>query len=438
MRQEDPDLRAAEGWLAARSAGDRKRLGQWVTPWWVCQAVTAHLASELPPRPQVADLACGDGRWLVAMARARPDARLLGYDIDPSAIEAARRTLAAAGVQASLVCGDALAEGAVPRCDAIVGNPPFVRPQVLGRERATALWARFATATDKSDLFCCFVERALARAPRAALVLGAHALSLTSFAALRRRVVEAGLDGVLTLPRGTFDATVDTVVVLCGPAARAQAGRLHPEGGLQVDGTVHVGASGWSLQGPPPELPGEPLRAHATVHMGIVCGDYARYVHEGRRHPEDQPTCRGRDVRRWVLDGGDWFVRYDPRDMLARKPYVAPKHAGLFDVPAKIVLAGTTGRRLVAAMDEARRFPLDSCYVVHPRGAADPWALLGLLLSSPVGQWYAARFPAPRVKGVEVAQLPVPRGPWRRIAEAARARDDAGVDAAVAEAFARS
>ena len=225
------------------------------------------------------------------------------------------------------------------------------------------------------------------------------------------------------------------MLVVCGPEDRRRAGTIDSRAGVTVSGALHVDTHAWSLDGPMPDLHGVPLGQFARVHMGIVCGDYPRYVHEERKYPEDRPTCRGRDIRPWHIDDPGLFVRYLPRDMLQRKPYVAPKHAGLFDVPEKVVLAGATGRRLVAAMDTERRFPMDSCYVVHPRKDEDPYAILGLLLSEPVRAWYGARFGAPRVKGVEVATIPVPRDGWAPIADAARARDIAAVNACVAAAY---
>lgn len=438
MPGNNPDFSAAARWLAARTPRERKQRGQWVTPYWVCEAVIDRLAADLPAQPTIVDPACGDGRWLIAAARRLPGARLVGYDIDPAAIDAATRTLAAAGVTARLICADSLGERVQEVADAVVGNPPFVRPQHLPRDEAAALWRRFSVATDKSDLYACFVERALQWAPRVALVLGHTFLSLVSSGALRRRILASGLDGVFTLPQSTFDAAVETVVLLCGPDDRREAGQITASGGVEVHGTLHVGAEAWSTDGPLPQLPGSLLGSIASVHMGIVCGDYPRYVHHERRYPEDRPTCRGRDVRPWRIIDTDLFVRYLPRDMLRRKPYVAPKHAGLFDVPEKVVLAGTTGRRLVAAVDTHRRFPMDSCYVLHPRADADPWGILGLLLSREVAAWYGTRFGAPRVKGVEVAQIPIPDPPWTSIAAAARAEDEVGLSTVVREAYART
>lgn len=432
----DPDLQPGARWLRHTAPLRRKQLGQWSTPWWLAEAVAERVCAALPTGGLVVDPACGDGRWLVAVARARPDARLVGLDIDPAAIEAARATLRSEGVEAHLECCDALAEGAVPRADLIVGNPPFVRPQNLPRAVREDVWRRFSVATDKCDLYACFVERCLDRAPRVALVLPNTWLSMHSFGALRSRITAAGVELIAELPGDCFDAAVRPVVLVCDPADARSAGTWSP-GGLELRGAVHRAPDAWSLEGPLPSLPGAPLGSVATVHMGVVCGDYARYVHRGRTRAEDRPTCRGRDVRRWHIASTDEHVWYVPRDMLDRKPYVAPKSAELFDRPEKVVLAGTTGTELRAAMDRDRRFPLDSCYVVLPRRAdVDPYALLGILLSRQAGDWYAARHPAPRVKGVEVARIPVPSTGWGAIAEAARAADPAALEVAVRDAYA--
>jgi hypothetical protein len=432
-----PDLSPARDWLAGRGAPERKAMGQWVTPWPVVEAVARRAVDGLGPTPRVIEPACGDARFLIAVARLRPDARLLGLDADPAAIAAARATLAAAGVHAELRCADALAEP-LPPADLIIGNPPWVRVQNLPLAQRRALWAQFSTATDKNDLFSCFVEHALDAAPRIAFVLPTNWLTLTSFAALRARVLRAGLDAVYELPDQLFDATVRSVALFCDPADRRTAGTFD-ELSLVDTGSAHLGTHTWALDGAPPELPGQPLGELVAVHMGVVCGDYPRYVHDHPSGPLDRPTCRGRDVARWSLPAATEWLTYDPSDMLARKPWVAPKHAGLFDLPEKVVVAGASGRVLRAAVDQERRFPLDSCYVALPKDPrVDAWGIAGLLNSDLVSAWYGARYRAVRVKGVELVRIPAPPPPWPRIADAARARDEAGLEAAVREAYHQS
>lgn len=430
-----PDLSAADAWLARRSPAERKQRGQWVTPWPLVEAVAARAVEGLEARPVVVDPACGDARFLLAVARLRPDARLVGIDADPLAIEAARATLALAGVEAELVLRDALVES-LPDADLVIGNPPWVRVQNLDLATRRSLWARFHAATDKNDLATCFVEHSLAASRRTALVLPRNWLSLTSFAALRGLVQAAGVDALFELPDDLFGARVQSVVLFTDAADRRIAGgfdgaRLLPQA------VVHLGPHAWTLDGAPPELPGVPLGKMVSVHMGVVCGDYPRYVHQGPPGPIDQPTCRGRHVQRGRIDASGEWLRYDPRDMLDRKPWVAPKHAGLFDVAEKVVLAGASGRELRAAVDTERRFPLDSCYVLHPTAEGlTSWALAGLLNSPQASAWYGARYPAARVKGVEVKRLPLPTTGWDAIDAAHRAGDDEALEQAVAAAYA--
>jgi precorrin-6B methylase 2 len=88
--------------------------------------VAAALAWVAEPRPddRVWDPFCGSGVELVERARRGPCRSLLGSDLDPSALEAARANLAAAGVAAELVLGDARSHAAGP-VDLIVTNPPL-------------------------------------------------------------------------------------------------------------------------------------------------------------------------------------------------------------------------------------------------------------------------------------------------------------------------
>ena len=128
-------LAPGQAWEHSRSAVQRKEQGQWPTPWWVVERSLDVVLNGLPDAPVILDPACGDGRWLAAVGLRIPNARLIGWDLDPEALAAAESVLAGAGVQAELVCRDALAGQARPVADLVVGNPPYIRPQNLPREK---------------------------------------------------------------------------------------------------------------------------------------------------------------------------------------------------------------------------------------------------------------------------------------------------------------
>ncbi|HEU0029063.1 MAG TPA: methyltransferase domain-containing protein [Kofleriaceae bacterium] len=90
-----PTVAAALAWLAGAHDGDR-----------------------------VWDPFCGSGGELVERARRGPVRSLVGSDVDPTALEAARANVAAAGVTAELAVGDArtFAPGPV---DLVITNPPL-------------------------------------------------------------------------------------------------------------------------------------------------------------------------------------------------------------------------------------------------------------------------------------------------------------------------
>jgi SAM-dependent methyltransferase len=93
-----PTVAAALVWIAGSRSGDR-----------------------------VWDPFCGSGLELVERARRGPTAALIGSDLDPAALEAARANLGAAGVRAELTVADARshASGPASSIDAIITNPPL-------------------------------------------------------------------------------------------------------------------------------------------------------------------------------------------------------------------------------------------------------------------------------------------------------------------------
>lgn len=120
----------------------RKQRGDYPTPAWLVDAVVAHTMPPVVPgqRVSVLDPACGDGRFLVAAAdhlrAAAAEPILLGIDIDPAAVDAARRRLGSH--TADLAVGDALTAARHGPVDVVVGNPPFLSQLAASTTRGRA------------------------------------------------------------------------------------------------------------------------------------------------------------------------------------------------------------------------------------------------------------------------------------------------------------
>ena len=102
-------------------------------------------------RPLVVDVGTGSGCIAVSIAAERPDARVIGVDVSPAALDVARRNAARLGASVEWRQGDLLApvgdlHGEI---DFVASNPPYVdpserdqlAPEVRDHEPAAALFA---------------------------------------------------------------------------------------------------------------------------------------------------------------------------------------------------------------------------------------------------------------------------------------------------------
>ncbi len=97
---------------------------------------------------ELADVGTGSGAIALALAHARPLARVTALDVSGEALEVARGNAARLGLEVHFVESDLLAGVAGERFDAVVSNPPYVpqeerealHPQVREHEPGLALF----------------------------------------------------------------------------------------------------------------------------------------------------------------------------------------------------------------------------------------------------------------------------------------------------------
>jgi len=148
--------------------------------------------------PDVLDVGTGSGAIALALASELPEARVIGCDVSPEALDVARANGERLGVDVEWVESDLLAAVAGRRFDLVVSNPPYLAAGEIGAlEPEVRDWEpRGATVAGESGLEA--IERLCAEAPAAleqggALVLEVGAGQAGAVAALLEGV---GLDGI--------------------------------------------------------------------------------------------------------------------------------------------------------------------------------------------------------------------------------------------------
>jgi release factor glutamine methyltransferase len=96
----------------------------------VVEQTIAELSLRAKGEPRIADVGCGSGCIAIAIAKARPEAKLFAIDASPAALAVARENAAAHGVENRILFlqGDLLEPilGRGETLDLVVSNPPYV------------------------------------------------------------------------------------------------------------------------------------------------------------------------------------------------------------------------------------------------------------------------------------------------------------------------
>lgn len=97
------------------------------------QAIEAHLLQRFEPVRRAVDIGCGSGVGAVVVARARPDAEVLGVDINPRALRMSAVNAELAGLSNVSVYHSDILASVEGEFDLIVANPPYMNDD---RQRA--------------------------------------------------------------------------------------------------------------------------------------------------------------------------------------------------------------------------------------------------------------------------------------------------------------
>jgi hypothetical protein len=341
---------------------------------------------------------------------------------------------------ANLHCLDALAPGALERhfpaalqaggFDAIVGNPPYVRPHNLDPHEKASHRAHYSVFRAKADLYACFMQRAtglLRPGGRLAYVVARGWLALDSFDVLRRHLLDHyRLEQILELPARVFpEAQVETLAFVFQREPDAQrrdqtllrvrdlAGATLRTIPQRAFADTYCNVLDLSIDPARDALKttmrqGPTLGSRYDILFGLKTGDDAKFLHTRKRHHADRPLLRGDDIRRYGHTWRGEYVRYLPEKMRAHRSTARPGEPARFEQPK--VLVKDTSRDFGATYEDGAHYVKDVLIVLPRPGvpAYDLKALLGVLNSQALRFYYRSTFPTLHVQSKELASLPLP------------------------------
>ena len=242
--------------------------------------------------------------------------------------------------------------------DAIVGNPPYVRPHKMESIVKEYLWKTLTTFRAKSDLYSCFMERAidLSRPDggRVSFIVPHTWISLERFELIRRKLAgETRVESLTQLPKKVFrDATVETCIFSCvrGDSASIEQNNV---------AVFHLDAEGTTRF-----VKSYPQRDIARAHLhnfqlysstgsqelftrlcekspsfgdviefayGFKTGDDERFVSDSAKTGDHKPFIRSASIRRYGHGLASEFVWFRPDLMIKHRKTARPGEARRFE-----------------------------------------------------------------------------------------------------------
>lgn len=323
--------------------------------------------------------------------------------------------------------------------NAIVGNPPYVRPHNLPATDKEYFWKHFKTFTHKSDLYCCFIERAtqLLREGGLFSYIVSHGwLRLNSFQELRKLfLANYRISRLVEFSENVFaDAQVTTgiFVVQKDSSDRRNATKIEVFEGHTTDTgptfelkrripqerfhSTFQNVFDLSIS-PETESIKDKMRRGPSIGslfrvcFGLKTGDDAKFLHhtEGL-HPDDKPLLRGDDVKRYSYEYKGEYVWYVPEKMRTHRSTARPGERERFE-QSKVLVKDTT-TDFAGTYDDKHFYVKDVLIVIPKQGTnttVDLRYVVGVVNSKALRFYYRSTFKTIHVQCEELSSLPLPR-----------------------------
>jgi hypothetical protein len=323
--------------------------------------------------------------------------------------------------------------------DAVVGNPPYVRPHRLAPVEKQYFWDHFDTFTHKSDLYCCFIERVselLKPCGMFSYIVSHGWLRLNSFQRLRQLILATYR--VLQIADMRYKVFPEASVKTCIFVLKKDdsAGRLSTKIEI-IEGHLPVKGPTFDLVKEIPQrtflntfqnvfdlsitratarvkkkmAAGPTFESQFRVCFGLKTGDDEKFLHHKRGlHAEDRRLLRGEDVHRYRYTYQGEYVWYVPKRMRAHRSTARPGEPERFEQPKVLVRDTTTD---FSSTYDDNNYYVKDVLIVLPREDVianyDLRFVTGILNSKALWFFYRTTFDTLHVQQEELSSLPLPR-----------------------------
>jgi len=315
--------------------------------------------------------------------------------------------------------------------DAIIGNPPYVRPHNIEPEVKKYFWAHFKTFVKKSDLYCCFIEQGISLLHEGGtfgFIVSDGWLRLDSFQELRQMLLShTKLQTIIDFTDNVFEqASVKTLVMILvretlqdseiDVAVTPSTSNLSKITFKKI--SQHVFADTYkqifdlSINPRIQKIKrkvnesGTLLGQKYELSFGLKTGDDSIFLTNKKKDKSHKPLLRGANIHRYLKEFANEYVWYVPSKMREHRKTARPGTADRFEQPK--VLIRDTGGDLEGTYDDEHYYVKDVLVIslAEPNGD-DLKYLCGILNSRLMKFYYEISFPTLHVQRDELASLPI-------------------------------
>ncbi len=320
--------------------------------------------------------------------------------------------------------------------DAVIGNPPYVRPHNITVQDKEYFWQQYRTFTHKSDLYCCFIERSISLLRPSGLfsyIVSHGWLRLRSFQVLRQLFLnQSKILALVELPFKVFaKATVTTGIFVLQKETTSKNHEIDVVLGEQKGGVVTFQTTKTIPQNifqstfqnvfdisitPETESIKDKMRHGQRIGdcfdicFGLKTADDTKFLHKIQgQYKEDQPLLRGDDIKRYAVHYKGEYVWYVPDEMRKNRKTARPGEPLRFEQPK--VLVKDTSADFGSTYDNSHHYVKDVLIVIpkiNIEGSFNLRFVTGVLNSRLMYFYYRTTFKTIHVQNKELASLPLP------------------------------